>query len=55
MGFRNVHNQECDFALVLIVKLVEGGNLPPEGWSSVAAKYQHYRLASVEFGKMYGP
>jgi hypothetical protein len=47
MRFCDVHNQKADLALVLIVELVEGGNLPPEGWSSVTAENHHYRLSLV--------
>jgi hypothetical protein len=50
MCFRDVHDQEADFALVLIVELVEGGNLPPEGWSSVTAKNHHHRLSLIQLG-----
>jgi hypothetical protein len=41
--FRNVNHQEGDLAAVLLVKLVEGRNLPPEGRSGIASKYEHYR------------
>jgi hypothetical protein len=47
MRFGNVDDQESNLALVLIVELVEGGNLPPEGWSSVTAENHHYRLSLV--------
>ena len=53
MGFSDVHDQEINLSLVLIVELVEGGNLPPEGRSSVAAENQHDRLARIEFGEMH--
>jgi len=39
----NVDSVEIDLALVLLSQLVEGGNLPPEWWSSVAAKHQNDR------------
>ena len=49
MRLSDVHDQERNFVLVLIVKLVEGGNLPPEGRSGVAAKDHDYRLLLVKF------
>jgi hypothetical protein len=51
MRLRDVHDQESDLVLVLIVKLVEGGNLPPEWGSSVAAKDHHDRSRLIQFGK----
>jgi hypothetical protein len=47
MGLGNVHNQEGNAPAILLVKLVEGRNLPPERWSSVAAKYQNHGLLLV--------
>ncbi len=41
MRFDDVNNQEGDALAVLIIELVEGGNLPPEGRSSVAAEDEH--------------
>ena len=41
MRFRDLHHEEGNLVFVLVVKLVEGRNLPPERWSSVAAKDQH--------------
>jgi hypothetical protein len=38
MGLKDVDGVEIDLPLVLLRKLVQGGNLPPEGWSSVAAE-----------------
>ena len=38
MRLKDVDGVESDLVLVLIVKLVEGRNLPPEGRSGVAAK-----------------
>jgi hypothetical protein len=38
MRFRNVDNQKRDLISVLLVELVESGNLPPEGRSGVAYK-----------------
>jgi hypothetical protein len=40
MGFGDVDDQEFDLIVILVVKLVEGGNLPPEGRSGIAAKDQ---------------
>jgi hypothetical protein len=36
----------------MIVEFVEGGNLPPERWSGVAAEDQHDRLMGGERGKL---
>ena len=41
MGFKNVDDKKSDLAAVLIVELVEGRSLPPEGRSSVASEDQH--------------
>jgi hypothetical protein len=38
MGLQDVDRVEIDLSLVLLRELVQGGNLPPEGWSSVAAE-----------------
>jgi hypothetical protein len=46
--FRDVHDQECHTVLVLVVELVEGGNLPPEGRSGIAAEQQHHWLLLVQ-------
>jgi len=50
----DVDNEESDLALILIVELVEGGNLPPEGRSSVAAEDHHDGLGLVEFRESNG-
>jgi len=47
MGLGNVNHQEGDAAAILLVEFVQGGNLPPERRSSVAAEHQHYRLPLV--------
>jgi hypothetical protein len=39
MGFGNVNNQESNASAILLVKLIEGRNLPPERRSGVAAEY----------------
>jgi len=44
----NVDDQKGDSITVLIVELVEGGNLPPEGRSSVAAEDEHDGLTCGE-------
>jgi hypothetical protein len=38
MSFEYVNHEERNLAAVLIVKLVEGGNLPPERRSGIAAE-----------------
>ena len=41
----NVNHQERDLLSVLLIELVEGGNLPPKRRSSVASEYQDNRLS----------
>jgi hypothetical protein len=48
MGFLDIDCIKCRLALILLVQLVELGNLPAEGRSSVTAKYQHHGLVSTE-------
>src|SRR5271165_2259830 len=48
MRFQNVDRKECHLVAVLVVKLVEGGNLPPEWGSSIASEYQHHGLARCQ-------
>ena len=48
MRFDNVDDQERYLLAVLIVKLVERGNLPPKWWSSVAAENEHHWLRRSE-------
>src|SRR5580698_8788314 len=42
MCLGDVHHHEIDLATVLLVKLIERGDLPPEWRSSVTAKNQHH-------------
>jgi hypothetical protein len=44
----DVDDQERDLLVVLVIELVEGGNLPPKGRSSVAAEDKHDRLLCGE-------
>ena len=41
--FSDVDDQECDPVSELLVEVVEGRNLPPEGRSGIASKHQHHR------------
>ena len=41
--FGDVDDQKCDPVSELLVELVEGRNLPPEGRSGTASKHQHHR------------
>ena len=50
--FQDVDGIELNAILVLIVELVESGNLPPEGRSSVAAEHEHHRLLRDEGGEL---
>ncbi len=45
MRLGDVDHEERDLTSILLVELVEGRNLPPEGRSSVASKDEHDRLA----------
>ncbi len=47
MSLRDVDDQEAGAVLELVIEFVEGGNLPPEGRSSVAAENQDHGLALV--------
>ena len=44
--FENIDSVEINLALVLLGELIQGGNLPPKGRSSVTAEYQHDRFIS---------
>ncbi len=44
MRLRDVDDKERDLLPVLVIQLVEGGNLPPERRSSIAAEHEHDRL-----------
>jgi hypothetical protein len=52
MRLRDVNNQERDPVFVLFKELIKCRSLPPEGWSSVTAKYQHDRSLFVQLGKL---
>jgi hypothetical protein len=45
MRLGDVDDEEINSVFVLVVEFVEGGNLPPEGRSGVAAEDQDYRAA----------
>ena len=47
MRFRDVYDQERDPPTVLLVKLIEGRDLPPERRSGVAAEYQDHGLLLI--------
>jgi hypothetical protein len=46
--FSYVHHEEGDVIPVLLIQLVQRGDLPAEGWSGIAAEDQHRRLLTVE-------
>ena len=50
MRFGNVNNEESNAPAILLVELIEGRNLPPEGRSSVAAENQYNRLLLIQGG-----
>jgi len=52
MRLGDVDHQESDAAAVLLVELVEGGNLPPERRSSVAAENEDDGLGLVDLGEL---
>ncbi len=49
--FINIDDVERGAAAVLLVELVERGNLPAKRWSSVAAKDEHHGLLAAKGGK----
>jgi hypothetical protein len=51
MGFLNVDDEKGDPAAVLVVELVESGNLPPERRSGVTAKDKYHRLLRRQGGE----
>lgn len=46
--FSDVNHEEGDLIAVLLIQLVECGNLPAKRWSGIAAEDQHRRLLTVE-------
>jgi hypothetical protein len=48
MRLENVDHQKGDLVLVLVVELVQAGNLPPEQRSSIAAKDQNHGLPRIQ-------
>ena len=48
MSLKDIDGVEIDLALVLIGKLVQGGNLPPKGRSRIAAEDENDWLAGPE-------
>jgi hypothetical protein len=48
MGFLNVDHEEGDAVFVLLIQLVERGNLPAKWRSSVAPENQDYRAVAAE-------
>ena len=53
MRLDDVNDQESDALVVLFVEFIESGNLPPEGWSSVAAEDQHDGLVRRQSGELH--
>jgi hypothetical protein len=47
MRLQDIDDKKRDPAVVLVVKLVQGRNLPPEGWSSVTAKHEYDGLPGI--------
>src|SRR5882757_9505336 len=52
MRLSNVDHQKGDAAAVLLIKLIESGNLPPEGRSSVASENEDDGLSLVDLGEL---
>src|SRR5882724_5592381 len=52
MRLGDVDHQESDAAAVLLVEFIEGGNLPPEGRSSIAAENEDDGLHLVDLGEL---
>jgi hypothetical protein len=55
MRFLYIHDMKCDAIPIRIVELVESGNLPPKGWSSVAAKHQYDWTLPKLGGELHNP
>ena len=53
MRLEDIDGVEGDLIFVLIVELVEGRNLPPEGRSGVAAKDENDRLFAAERAELH--
>jgi len=54
MRFGDVDHEECDATSIFLIELVEGRNLPPEGRSGVASKYEYdWLLLGCEGRKLY--
>jgi hypothetical protein len=53
MRLENVDGVERDLIFVLIIELVQGRNLPPEGWSGVAAKDKYDWLFATKRTELY--
>jgi hypothetical protein len=53
MRFQNVDREESNLAVVVVEELVQGGYLPPEGRSSVAAKDEHDGRLRGECGEFH--
>src|SRR5208283_415554 len=49
--FQNIDHIEGGAIFVTVVELIERGNLPAKGWSSVAPEYQHHGLLPSKGGK----
>jgi len=41
--FGDIDDEKSNFVFIVLVELIEGGNLPPEGWSSVASEDEYDR------------
>ena len=52
MGLGDVDNQKSHAVLVLLVKFVEGRNLPPERRSRIATENQHHGLLLIQGGEL---
>ena len=50
--FKNVYSVKVHFAFVLLRQIVQGGNLPPKGWSSIAAEDQHHGSSRPQRAKL---
>jgi hypothetical protein len=51
--FENIDGIKIDLVLVLLGELIQGGNLPPKGRSSVTAKDQHDWFISPKGRQLY--
>src|SRR5581483_335105 len=48
MRLDDVDREKSNPTTVLLIQLVEGGNLPPKGRSGIAPEHQHHRMVRIQ-------